>query len=75
MIAAKIANRGHGGDRKRDEIKGSIEPLKSNSEAAELMNVSKETVKRAKKVINNAVPVLQSMVTEGDGFRWNQFIN
>ena len=75
MIAAKIANMGHGGDRKRDETKGSIEPLKSNSEAAELMNVSKETVKRAKKVINNAVPVLQSMVTEGDGFRWNQFIN
>ena len=58
---------GHGGDRKGDEIKGSIEPLKSNSEAAELLNVSRETVKRAKKVINNAVPVLQSMVTGGDG--------
>ena len=75
MIAATIANMGHGGDRKSDEIKGAIAPLKSNSEAAELMNVSKDTVKRAKRVINNAVPVLQSMVTEGDGFRWNQFIN
>ncbi len=66
MIAATIANMGHGGDRKRDEINGSIEPLKSNAEAAAMMNVGVNTVKRAKKVINNAVPVLQSMVTGGD---------
>ena len=39
-----------------------------------MMNVSVPSITRAKKVINNAVPVLQSMVTGGDGFRWNQFI-
>ena len=75
MIAGAIANMGLG-DNQREKEGGSIEPpKKSTAEAAAMLNVSRETVKRAKRVINNAVPVLQSMVTEGDGFRWNQFIN
>ena len=72
MIAANMANLPRGNPN------GSIEPFeKSTAEAAaaKMMNVSVPSITRAKKVINNAVPALQSMVTGGDGFRWNQVIN
>lgn len=67
MIAGKIANMPHGGQAySPPKSDGSIDPSvpkgKSNSEAAALMNVSTATVKRAKRVIANAIPSLQDMV-------------
>ena len=75
MIAANMANLTHGGQ--GGNLNQSIDGLKPITQpaAAKMMNVSVPSITRAKKVINNAVPVLQSMVTGGDGFRWNQFIN
>jgi hypothetical protein len=45
MIAAKMANLKHGGDRKSEGIKGSNDTLK---DAAAQLNVSEPSVKRAK---------------------------
>jgi len=71
MIAAKMANLKIGSNQ-HPSIDG---PSITKPAAAKMMNVSDRSITRAKRVINNAVPVLQSMVTGGDGFRWNQFIN
>jgi ParB-like chromosome segregation protein Spo0J len=46
-IAAKLATKGRGGDRKSEKIKGSNGPLKID-DAAKLLNVSPKSVKRAK---------------------------
>ena len=60
MIAGAIANMKSG---TRTDL-GPIGPrLKSTAEAAAMLNVGVNTVKRAKKVIANAVPILQDMVT------------
>ncbi len=71
MIAATMANLPRGNP--NQSIDGVAKPI-TQPAAAKMMNVSVPSITRAKKVINNAVPVLQSMVTGGDGFRWNQFI-
>ncbi len=55
MVAAKLSTRARGGDRKSNNFKVSIETLKQ-SEAAELLNVSVGTVKRAAKVRNEGTP-------------------
>ena len=44
MIAAKLANMNWGGDRKSEEIKGSIGPLISLEQAAELLNVGRAVI-------------------------------
>ncbi len=71
MIAAHMVNLKIGSNQ-HPSIDG---PSITQPAAAKMMNVSVPSITRAKKVINNAVPVLQSMVTGGDGFRWNQVIN
>jgi len=66
MVAAKLANMSHGGDRKSDEIKGSIEPLISQAEAAHILSVGKETVKRSKAVQDHGTPELVAAVESGE---------
>jgi ParB-like chromosome segregation protein Spo0J len=58
LIAAKMANLKHGGDRKSADIKTSNEGLTSVDDAASLLNVSVATVERAKHVLTNGSAVL-----------------
>ena len=64
MVAAGIANLQKGGDRKSEEIKVSIDTLKIG-DAAKQMNVSPESVKRAKAVKDKGTPGLADMVRDG----------
>ena len=64
MVAAGIANLQKGGDRKSDEIKGQICPLKID-DAAKQMNVSPKSVKNAKAVKDKGSPGLAEMVRDG----------
>ena len=61
MVAAKLANMAHGGDR----TKASIDAL-SQARAAALLNVSEPSVERAKIVRDRAVPELAAKVERGE---------
>lgn len=61
MVAARIANMGVG--KPKNDI-GAIAPI-SQTAAAEQMNVSRDSVKRAAAVINNAEPEIVQAVEEG----------
>lgn len=73
MVAARIANLGHGGDR-RPTDQGANLPLETgftgpgvtNAVAADLLNVSERTVKDARRVQESGVPELASRVEAGD---------
>ena len=58
MVAAKIANFSHGGDRS----KGKIYPLLSREEAGKKVGVSKKSVDKAAKVMSTGVPELVEAV-------------
>lgn len=70
-VAAKLANMGHGGDRKSDQ--GANLPLDRGeqpapvtvAQAAELLNVSERSVKSARKVQEQGTPELIAAVDEG----------
>lgn len=66
MVAAKMAKLQRGGDRRTDSFKGSIDPLKTQEEAAALLNISTATVKRSKAVLKNGIPELQDMQMSGE---------
>lgn len=66
MVAAKLANMNHGGDRKSGEIKGSIDLLIPQADAATLLNVSVPTIKRAKSVMEHGTAELIESVEQGD---------
>lgn len=63
MVAAKLAKLQHGGDRKSDEIKVSIDT--SMEKAAEQLQVGRATVARAKTVLANGSPELIEAVEQG----------
>jgi N6-adenosine-specific RNA methylase IME4 len=63
MVAAKLANMPHGGDRKSDQAANL--PLVSQSTAADLLNVSDRSIRSAKTVQENGVPELKSAVESG----------
>lgn len=69
MSASKIANVGHGGNRKPDqEANLPLEPVTasvSNAEAAKMLNVSERSVKAARKVREVGVPALVAAVETG----------
>ncbi len=66
MVAAKLAKLRHGGDRKSEEIKGSIDPLISSIEkAADQLQVGRATVVRAKTVLSEGSPDLVKAVEQG----------
>jgi N6-adenosine-specific RNA methylase IME4/ParB-like chromosome segregation protein Spo0J len=64
MVAVKLATLEHGGDRKTEEFKTSIEGLKIEK-AAELLNVGRASVERAKTVDREGVPELKRAVERG----------
>jgi len=45
MVAAKMANLQHGGDRKSDEIKSAKAPLITQAQASEMLNIAATTAK------------------------------
>ena len=65
IIAAKLANLEHGGDRKSEEIKGTIVPMMSRSQAAEVLSVNEKTVDRAAAVIREGTPEQVNAIESG----------
>ena len=57
IIAAKIANSRHGGDRRSDQA-ANLPLEKTQVGAAELLNVSERSVRSAKAILKNGVPEL-----------------
>ncbi len=66
MVAAKLANTTHGGDRKSGEINTPIGVLISQPEAAVMLNASVRTVQRAKSVMEHGLTELIEAVNQGD---------
>lgn len=62
MIAAKLANIQHGGDRKSE---GATEGETSQKKAAQVLNSSERAVRKARKVIDQADPELVAAVEAG----------
>jgi ParB-like chromosome segregation protein Spo0J len=60
MVSANVANLKHGGDRKSEQ-----ESNCTLEESAKLLNVSVDSVKRAKKVKDKGTPELAEMVSSG----------
>ncbi|MGD0178942.1 MAG: ParB N-terminal domain-containing protein [Candidatus Sulfotelmatobacter sp.] len=68
MLAAKIADMTHGGDRKSDQAgKSQLDSVgrPSRTDAAKLLNVSPESVTTAKKVIATGSPEIVKAVEQG----------
>ncbi len=67
MVASKVENLAAGGDRRSDDFKRSNDLLKvDRNTAAKMLNVSPESVKRAKKARDHGVPELVEAVEHGD---------
>lgn len=66
MVASRLANMQHGGDRKSEDFNVEISTLVSQSEAANLLNVSRESVVSAKKVIDKGTEELIQKVDAGE---------
>lgn len=66
MVGAKLAQLQHGGDRKSDQIKSSIEPLITQKQAAEMLNIGVNSIKRSKQVLKNGIIELQDMQMSGE---------
>lgn len=62
MVAVKLANVPHGGDR---STKSPIGDLKTQAQAAELLNVGKRSVERAREVLDEGAPELVQAVERG----------
>lgn len=65
MAAAKSANLPRGGDRRSDEFKASLDALKQ-SDAAEMWGVSRGSIQRANRVIDDGAPPLIEAVSNGE---------
>jgi hypothetical protein len=65
MIAAQIATRQHGGDRKSDQAATLPVDIPTQTEAAEMLNVSERSVRTARKVLEQAEPADVKAITEG----------
>lgn len=65
MVAEKLANLPHGGDRKSGEIKSGIPTLISTPKAAVMLNISADSVKQARKIAKQGSPELNEAVMQG----------
>jgi hypothetical protein len=65
MVAARVATLERGSNQYAPKVDGSIEPSITQPQAANLFNVSRESVKRARKVLNEGVPELVKAVEQG----------
>lgn len=66
MVASRLANMQHGGDRKSEDFNVEISTLVSQTEAANLLNVSRESVVSARKVLDQGSEELISKVDRGE---------
>lgn len=66
MVAGRLANMRHGGDRKSDQTANLRVDLVSQPEAAEQLNVSERSVWSARQVIDDGVPELAEAVDNGE---------
>lgn len=64
MMAARLANLGHGGDRRSEQA--ATLPVETQASAAEKFGVSERTVRSAKAVEKNGSEALKAAVTNGD---------
>jgi len=62
MVASRLANMQHGGDRKSEDFNTEISVLISQPEAAAMLNVSTDSVQFAKKVLDQGSEELISKV-------------
>lgn len=62
-VAAKLANMGHGGDRRSDQAANL--PVVSQASAADMLNVSERSVRAAAKVQQSGVPELAAALDAG----------
>jgi len=65
MVAAELANLPYGTNRYTRDIDASIEAPISQSEAAEMLNVSRGSVQRAAAILKDGVPELAKAVKQG----------
>ena len=65
MVAAELANLPHGTNRYTRDIDASIEASIYQSEAAEMLNVSRGSVQRAAAILKDGVPELAKAVKQG----------
>lgn len=66
MVASRLANMQHGGDRKSEDFNTEISVLISQPEAAAMLNVSTDSVQFAKKVLDQGSEELISKVDRGE---------
>lgn len=75
MVGARLANLEKGGDRRSDNFNSAIAPLKKQNEseekytqkqAAEMLNIGVDTIKRSKQVVKSGIPELQDMQMSGE---------
>ncbi len=66
MVASRLANMKHGGDRKSEDFNVEISTLVSQTEAANLLNVSRESVISARKVLDQGSEELISKIDRGE---------
>jgi len=66
MVAGKLATLKPGGDRRSEDFKGPIGPLKSIEDAANLLSVGTTGVKRAKQVIEHGSKAIVDAVESGE---------
>lgn len=63
IVAARLAELGHGGNRRRSS---GTTAARTQADAAKLLNVGERTVREAKSVLERAVPELLAAVERGD---------
>ena len=68
MVGARLANLQHGGDRGNQYTggKSALAPLPTQREAAAMLNVGVDSIKRSKQVMKTGISELQDMVTSGE---------
>jgi hypothetical protein len=65
MVAAKLAELTHGGDRRSDQA-ANRPVVPTQAEAAEMLNVGERSVRRARVVLEDGAPELQQAVERGE---------
>ena len=68
MVGAKLAQLQHGGNRGNQYTggKSAIAPLPTQKQAAEMLNIGVDSIKRSKQVLKTGIPELQEMQMSGE---------
>jgi transposase len=66
MVGAKLANMGPGGDKVSEHYRNCGSALVAQPDASAMLNVSVDSIQRARKVLNKGTPELVAAVEKGD---------